>query len=1550
MYRLRRLRFERIGHSDARFRSLVLDLTSGEVTVAGEQGNHTVDAIVWLRNGGGKSSLLALFYSLLLPAKVDFIGHIKKKSLADYVASGAAAHVIAEWEDDTELWAGPALVTAAVYQWKNGHRPRDPDSAWEDLQRRWYMFRPVPAVLDMDCLPIRDDEGRLSQHAFLKALGAAMEANHRIDLAIAKDQTQWETLLTNVGLDPRIFKIQRDMNRDEGAITELFSFDTPEKFVDFLIDLVVDVKLPTEVRENVAQQARSIAQRPAHELEQRFLSTAVLRLQPVRDAALSLLSHARELSSIKAAIDLARGRLLKRARDLDDVVAVAEAHAGQAHRDANQEYRRRARSTRRATALTQVVRRLTIAEADQRCAAASDAVTTARLQERAWEAVGPLIEIAENEQQRARLQQLIAAQDERAAPLRDARHRAAAALRNRLLAAITSAESERDAAVELKTKAEQEAIEATGEHDTAVIAAVNAENEATAARRAISEIENAERRARTAGDLDVAETAGEAAHRYATEQEDATQQRDAALVRADSITTELDELNAERSKLVTRKTTVQERHDEAWDNRTRLGEQRRALSRHPRLIELAAVEPDAGVNLDVAGKRLIELLGERVEHAEALLVAEEVNAAEDRRARVALAQTHFLPTPLEVEQVVEALTAAGATAVSGLQYLRDTVAPARHAEVIEGVPQIVGGVVIVGSVPDGLLELVRRMNRNTTAVVQVTADRIARQRMADPGQPDPAEHVVLPLRPALLSRQAADSEESRLNIRLDGLDSRRRKIIELRESDRDLATELREHLNAFDEPLRSQMDERIESLATELDEIDAAEKALAGRHTLLIEERTRVTAIGRELNRRLEKLAQLLPAMRALAIRVDTLPELRTNAADADAEKEVEDRRAEEAATSAERARRTAVEQHSIAVLRAADIDRYIAEARGLDVPDGTDCGLEPSDLLASPLDLLRRQFVDAERMWQSQIGDSALHAKVEFISAQLTKLHLHLDGFAAEHLERAEILRGTPDAVEPERRHAALAKARTVRQESESELTEAKTLLKQAKAANKSLSSVGAAVRDDDTEGADIDPGPLDYSDAASASLALAEAEAEANAARSAANSFEQLQQEQLAAAGTARNDAQRFRSSERVLAATMVPLPVVTTGSEELADPAATLERTTGRDTSAPSLAADDLPELEQLLQAALNDRLTDYRTAHEHLDQATRQLQTFARQPEYAKVVDRRLVERLSDNAEILGRKADELMRDVTLRERTVAKKLDAIEKDQLLLVQECAGLVKSVFDDLDQVSRHSVLPKGLGSWSGQRFLGMEMATWGSDEELAKRLSSEIDRMVATVGPGDNQKATALPEPMVMTKRFVLAALGGSGHVIAKVLKPKPNLTVERVSVTQIQKFSGGELLTVSVMLYCILARLRATNRGRRIPGGVGTLVLDNPFSRATYVLFLKLQRQVAAAHGVQLVYATAVRDLLAVGQFPLILRLRNGIDQRTRLQYVQVVERFGDSVREAVAHAEQESVIGTSLHRIPGPRVGSPDSDVPGTGHDAEQLPAEIGSDLPAGEPS
>ncbi|MEV6923945.1 hypothetical protein AB0M46_05455 [Dactylosporangium sp. NPDC051485] len=1515
MYRLRRLRFERIGHADARFRTLVLDLTGSEVTVTGDPTARTVDAIVWLRNGGGKSSLLALFYSLLLPAKVDFIGHAKKKSLADYLAGGDAAHVVAEWEDDTELWGGPALITGGVYQWKNGHRPRDLEASWDDLLRRWYRFRPIPGVLDLDSLPVAVDGSRLSLNAYVKALNAVMEGNHRIDLVVAKDQTQWEGALTNVGLDPRIFKVQRDMNRDEGAITELFSFDTPERFIDFLIDLVVDVKLPIEVRKNLEQQARTIAQRPARELEQRFLSTAVLRLQPVREATASLTTSARDLAQSAAAIDLARNHIVARATARDTDAEVADADAAVAHGNATEEYRRRARSARRATALTQVVNRLTIAEARTRFETADRKVTEARLAERGWEALGPAIDLDEHQRQYDELNALIAQEDQRAAPLREARHRAATALHDRLLAAKASAAVQRDDAAAQAAASEADVTQAGIDREAALVAAVTATSALVKAQEAISETEAAERQARTAGQVDAGESVAASVARYERERQDSADRRDAAAKRSETITAELHALTEQRGERALRYRDVKDQHDTTWDTLTRLGGQRHTLSRHPRLIELAAADADAGLDLDVAGTRLVGLLTERVQHAESRLVAEEVTASDDRRAQLALAQTHFLPPPLDVEQTLEAVNAAGVTAVSGLQFLRDTVTADRHAEVIRNVPQIVGGVVILGEIPDDDLPgLINKTNLTTTLVVQVSLDQAARRLVAaDPGTATD-QQVVVPLRSALLEREAADAEEHLLQVRLAGLDARRQRIAEQRETDRRLAADLRSHLEEFHQHRRDELHARLAQLAQEMENLDALEEAAAAEHVRLDAERTAAKATEKELNARLETLASLLPTMRDLARRVEAVAQFKTTAAEAEAEHGRQTRLAEQYRDRAEQAQRTATQQHRAATLRGADVDRYDAEARDLDIPDDSAPALDADELATLPLDLLRRRFSDAERMWHSAIGDSALHAKAGVVKAQLEKVREALSDFTEQELQQTSLLRDTPDAVEPERRRAALSQARQLREASEAERTEAKTLLKQANDAE-SLTST-TSPREDDPDSSELDPGPLDYPDAATARLALAEAESASNTARSAANSQEQLRDDRKRVAAAARAEADTFRSSERVLAATVASLPVVDIDSGDLADVDEILEREGGLGRAdAASLTVKGLPSLEGRLQAVLNRRTEGYRKAQEELAQASRQLQGFAQRPEYAKVVDRRLVERLSDDPEILRRKIDELIDDVTLRERLVAATLEAIERDQLLLVQQCAGLIKSVFDDLDQVSQHSALPKGLGKWSGQRFLGLEMTRWGGDEELARRLSLEIDRMVAAVGPEDSQKATALPEPMMMTKRLVLAALGGSGHVVAKVLKPKPNLAVERVSVTQIQKFSGGELLTVSVMLYCILARLRAANRGKRLPGGVGTLLLDNPFSKATYVLFLKLQREVAAAHGVQLVYATAVRDLLAIGQFPLILRLRNGTDERTRTQYVQIVERFGDAVRDAVSHAQDNTITGTRLYRVP-----------------------------------
>jgi hypothetical protein len=53
----------------------------------------------------------------------------------------------------------------------------------------------------------------------------------------------------------------------------------------------------------------------------------------------------------------------------------------------------------------------------------------------------------------------------------------------------------------------------------------------------------------------------------------------------------------------------------------------------------------------------------------------------------------------------------------------------------------------------------------------------------------------------------------------------------------------------------------------------------------------------------------------------------------------------------------------------------------------------------------------------------------------------------------------------------------------------------------------------------------------------------------------------------------------------------------------------------------------------------------------------------------------------------------------------------------------------------------------------------------------------------------------------------------------------------------------------------------------------LLLDNPIGRASSAHLVRLQRDVAASHGVQLIYTTGVKDPAAVIQFPNIIRLDN-----------------------------------------------------------------------------
>ena len=120
--------------------------------------------------------------------------------------------------------------------------------------------------------------------------------------------------------------------------------------------------------------------------------------------------------------------------------------------------------------------------------------------------------------------------------------------------------------------------------------------------------------------------------------------------------------------------------------------------------------------------------------------------------------------------------------------------------------------------------------------------------------------------------------------------------------------------------------------------------------------------------------------------------------------------------------------------------------------------------------------------------------------------------------------------------------------------------------------------------------------------------------------------------------------------------------------------------------------------------------------------------------------------------------------------------------------------------------------------------------------------------------------------------------------RVLHPDLHHSTNRMSISELRGKSGGERLTCAILLFCALVRLRHQDGTKK---GSNVLVLDNPIGTASRVSFWDLQREVAESMNVQLIYATGVNDLNAVGALENVIRLRNSrVDRRTGQRIVEL----------------------------------------------------------------
>lgn len=255
------------------------------------------------------------------------------------------------------------------------------------------------------------------------------------------------------------------------------------------------------------------------------------------------------------------------------------------------------------------------------------------------------------------------------------------------------------------------------------------------------------------------------------------------------------------------------------------------------------------------------------------------------------------------------------------------------------------------------------------------------------------------------------------------------------------------------------------------------------------------------------------------------------------------------------------------------------------------------------------------------------------------------------------------------------------------------------------------------------------------------------------------------------------------------------------------------------------------------------------------------------------------------------AKRLLEHLDDRIATTEATLRSMQADFDACVEEVLAVVRSAITTLNRAtSKDKSVPVGAPYVGGKQVLNMR-ANFGSVPVETRRqtLSAYLDTLVDTnVFPPRGTDFIADAVARVYGRPLGLQVLKMS------IEETEQYVPVERVSN------SGGEGVVMAMFLYLVINQLRAENHAQvyRIAGG--PLILDNPFAKATSPTMWRAQRLLAEAMNVQLIFATALQDFNALGEFQRFIRLRRaGQNSKTRRWHLEFANLKLNNVPEELA---------------------------------------------------
>ncbi|MDQ1021101.1 hypothetical protein [Streptomyces afghaniensis] len=1540
MYELSRVRLYSIGPAGARYADTVLDLRGVgepvpdpaptqaeffEEEPVGPPRRPAPAGVLFLENGGGKSVLLKLIFSVMLPGHRNTLGGASSGVLRKFLLADDCGHVALEWQ---HVLTGECVVVGKVSEWRGRQVSNDP----RKFAEAWYSFRPGPG-LSLDNLPVAEStavrapaEGqsgargrRRTMKGFRDALMEAGKTYPHLEVHWEEIHDRWIEHLGDLGLDPELFRYQREMNADEGEAAGLFAVKKDADFTDLLLRAVTDTRDTDGLADLVSGFGNKLGRRAELIAERDFTAGSVDLLGRIVEAA-EARSRARDVHTAAERRTRTLARRLsargvrERARAADLAQRVTAAAYAVTHAEAARE-----RSALISAELAYRHASLALAAAEKSAAAQKRELADARTLYSAWQAAEAVLRHRAAADRVARVSAAIQEAERDAAPALAARSKAAVDLVRALHAAAENAENHANEEEE-RSAALQEVSDAAYRDSTAAATqAQRARSEVGHLKQRLTEVEQETAEAVRAGWLDDSAPDADPA-RAALAASDAEKTAVAAWDAAREASHRATEHAREAAAAETRAELTAARAADAATAAERAYEAERrtaeALAGEVRLAELLSLtyetrpgipQPRHGTDsepatrpapgehglspeeLDRFADDLRDLLDDAVSSAERQLFDLRTAAADDSRILGALGDGGLLPPGPDVLATVEFLGEHGIPALPGWRYLAQAVDPADHARVLAARPELVDGVIITD--PDSHARAREALGDAALLPRSAVAVGTAAALLAPTPAPDTdsGDVFLVPPNPAMHDEHAADEERQALRARAAERDEEIRTLAARLGKDRELAARLASWRTGCPAGRLAELAQAAHDTRAFAEESEAE---LAEARTVRAEADEAAAEAARVRDERQEaaqKARRSADALAGLAFR------LRERAGWQVKLRELADEAAEsEAAAQACLERARAADEDRRAAQRAADDARRTARALRAErseiagAPDDV-----PEDDAQTPktsLPALREAYRAASQLYEKVGVGADLRAEQARAESDESAARADLDRLSNKVRTRAEQLLESPDGSDGPSRQAAAARAEELVQLLETRMSSASEQLGRLR---------GEAERHAPEDGeAHTDlPEDLQPRDAEHAQTLLRTATAELASHTEALNQAREAHAELLDAHRAAEDAASGFDEIAAMLRDLLREHP--TDEEQEETEPY----------PGSPEEARQSAAEARRSLRGCAADLSAAEAAVREASDILVRHANST--RYEQVRTPARQQIRELPASA--LPEHAQKWADAFAPRLRVLTDELEQLERNRDSIVDRLRGLVESALATLRSAQRLSRLPEGLGEWSGQEFLRIRFEE-PDQATLTERLGEVIDEATrAAVKKNSDLRR----DGMSLLLRGVAAALQPKG-VAVEILKPDAVLRAERVPVGQMgDVFSGGQLLTAAIALYCTMAALRSNDRGRDKHRHAGTLFLDNPIGRANATYLLELQRAVSDALGVQLLYTTGLFDTTALAEFPLVIRMRNDADLRAGLKYISVEEhlRPGLPQQPQAGEAVHSEITATRMYKRP-----------------------------------